>query len=230
MTAEFDKSLRARLADLHAQRVASWDPAVLQVNINQRATLVLQARHTRFVQAGDTVAPFRVPEVEGSWLESRDLLASGPLVLVFFRFAGCPACNIALPYYRDYLAPALRAQGATLLALSPQVPERLIEIKQRHALGFPVASDVGNEIARGFNILYEFDAASRQRALESGRPIGEVTGTGTWELPMPAVVVIDRDRIVRFADVSPDWLVRTEAKDVLAALRGIASEPARVPA
>jgi len=230
MTTEFDKSLRARLADLHARRVASWDPAVLQVNINQRATLVLQARHTRFVQAGDTVVPFRVPEVEGGWLESRSLLASGPLVLVFFRFAGCPACNIALPYYRDHLAPALRAEGATLLALSPQVPERLIEIQQRHALDFPVASDVGNEIARRFNILYEFDAASRQRALESGRPIGEVTGTGTWELPMPAVVVIDRDHIVRFADVSPDWLVRTEAEDVLAALRRIASEPARVPA
>jgi peroxiredoxin len=46
-----------------------------------------------------------------------------------------------------------------------------------------------------------------------------VVGTGTWELPQPAAIVIGRDRIVHFADVSPDWLVRTEAEPILEAVR-----------
>ena len=47
-------------------------------------------------------------------------------MLVFFRSAGCPACNIALPYYRDELAPGLAALGVRLIAVSPQVRERLV--------------------------------------------------------------------------------------------------------
>jgi peroxiredoxin len=168
--------------------------------------------------------------VDGASLRLSTLLANGPVVLVFFRFAGCPACNIALTYYRDHLAPDLRELGATLLALSPQVPERLVEIKRRHRLDFFVASDLDNALGREFGILYGFDEASRRAALARGKPIGEVTGTGTWELPMPAVIVIDQHRIVRFADISPDWLVRTEAPELLAQVRALGHVPAALSA
>jgi peroxiredoxin len=36
---------------------------------------------------------------------------------------------------------------------------------------------------------------------------------------MPATIVIDETGHVRFADVSPDWLVRTEPGDVIDAVR-----------
>ncbi len=219
-------SLHDRLAALHAERVATWAPAALQVNIDQRATLVAQARTARFIQPGDVVAEFAVPSVDGTTLQLGQLLVGGPVVLVFFRYAGCPACNIALPYYRDTLAPGLRELGATLLALSPQIPERLVEIRDRHALGFAVASDTGNEIGRRFGILYSYDEASRAASLARGKGIGEATGTGTWELPQPAVVVVDQAQVVRYADVSPDWLVRTESGDVLAAVRALAGQRA----
>jgi hypothetical protein len=35
------------------------------------------------------------------------------------------------------------------------------------------------------------------------------------------VVVVDRDHVVRFADVHPDWMVRTEAAAVIAAVRSL---------
>jgi peroxiredoxin len=43
---------------------------------------------------------------------------------------------------------------------------------------------------------------------------------------MPTVVVIDQDRVVRFADVHPDWLVRTEADAVIDAVRPLVPVPA----
>jgi len=43
---------------------------------------------------------------------------------------------------------------------------------------------------------------------------------------MPAVVVIDANRVVRFADVHPDWLVRTEAGPVIDAVRALIQVPA----
>jgi len=223
MSQKFKESLHQIFRDLHAERVATMDPAKLQVNIDQRRTLVETADRSRFVKVGDTVEPFSVPEVDGGHITLDALVEHGPAVLIFFRFEGCPACNLALPYYERNLVPGLKPFRARLLALSPQVPERLGAIKHRHSLSFDVASDVGNALGRKFGILYTFDEASQKLSLANNRPIGEVTGTGTWELPMPTAVVIDRSRVVRFADVHPDWLVRTEADDILSAVAAIAT-------
>jgi len=212
------ESLNRLLADLHAQRVATWEPAALQVNIDQRQRLVDEARHEDFVKTGDSLEPFTLLKVEGGNLSRDALLAHGPAVLIFFRFAGCPACNIALPYYQRQLYPRLHALGVPLVAVSPQVPEKLLEIKTRHNLELQVASDPDNQLGRRLGILYSFDEASRKAALAKGNGIGETTGTGTWELPQPTVVVIARDATVAFAEVSPDWLVRTEADPVLRAV------------
>ena len=220
------KSLKERLADLHAERVSTWDPAVLKINIDQRATLVETADPSAWVKVGERLEPFTLLDVEGGVLSLEALVQRGPAVLVFFRFAGCPACNIALPYYEERLASGLRDLGATLVAVSPQVPERLVEIKTRHGLSFKVASDPNNDLGRRFGILYTADEASQAAQRAKGGFIGDTTGTGTWELPQPAVVVIDHDRVVRFVDVSPDWLVRTEADPVLEAVRDITLVPA----
>ncbi|TCU14019.1 peroxiredoxin [Rhizobium sullae] len=182
-----------------------------------------------FVKTGDAVEPFDLIEVGGEQLTRDALLKNGPLVLVFFRFAGCPACNIALPYYNLHLAPELATLGATLVGISPQVPERLVAIKERHKLDFLIASDKDNALGRRFGILYTFDEPSKHSSIAGGAPIGEVTGTGTWELPMPATIVIDESGHVRFADVSPDWLVRTEPGEVIDAVRKLTTRAAPDP-
>jgi len=218
---EAAESLRQQFEQLHAHRVATMRPEDLQVNIDQRRELVETADRSKFVKQGDVIENFSVQEVDGRTLTLDGLLADGPVVLVFFRFAGCPACNIALPYYQRQLQPGLTPLGATLVAISPQVPERLIEIKQRHNLDFAVASDAGNALARRLGITFTANEASRRLAREKGYDLGEVTGTGTWELPHPTVVVIDRHHVVRYADISPDWLIRTEAGPVLDAVRSL---------
>ncbi len=215
------ESLREIFRQLHAWRVAHYDPAQLQVNIDQRQRLVDEADPAKWVQVGSTVHPFSVQEVDGATLTLDALLERGPLVLVFFRFEGCPACNLALPYYQRNLLPGLEKLGATLLALSPQVPEKLVAIKRRHELGFLVATDRDNALGRRFGILYTADEASQKAALARGRTVGDTTGTGTWQLPQPTVMVIDTERRARFVDVSPDWLVRTEAEPVLTAVAHI---------
>jgi len=227
MTDQHEDSVNRLLQNLHAERVATWKPEDLQVNINQRRRLVEGANAGGFVKVGDVLEPFSVPAVDGSIVELDQLLATGPVVLIFFRFAGCPACNVALPYYQRRLYPALRELGATLLALSPQIPDKLLAIRERHDLEFLVASDLNNELGARFGILYTFDEASKAAALARGSPIGDVTGTGTWELPMPAAIVIDRGRVVRFVDVSPDWLVRTEAGPLIEVVRSLQAESAR---
>jgi peroxiredoxin len=196
-------------------------PADLQVNIDQRQLLEDTADRAAFVQAGAVVEPSSLPEVHGGTITLTDLLRAGPAVLLFFRYAGCPACNIALRHYQAELYPALAELGATLVAVSPQVPDRLVEIKNRFGFGFPVGSDPANGLARRFGITFTASPASQAHARERGGDLGAVLGTGQWELPMPTIVVIDQSSVVRFADVHPDWLIRTEASVVIDAVRAL---------
>lgn len=213
-------SLTAKFDALHAEREKSWEPEKLRRNVEQRRALVAAFDPATTVNAGEQVAPFSLEWANGEVVDSAELTADGPVALIFFRFAGCPACNIALPHYDATLRPALEVLGLRLVAVSPHLPEQgLGAIAARHALGFPVAADRGNRLGRQLGLTFIPDDAP-PAAPDDATWIGALTGTGTWELPKPAVVVIDRDHLVRFADVSPDWLRRTEADTVIRALEG----------
>jgi peroxiredoxin len=209
-------NLRARYAALQAERERDWPPAQLARNAAQRQQLVARFDAATVAQAGDVLPDLAFDDVEGGELKLDALTAQGPALFIFFRFAGCPACNIALPYYAETLWPVLRARGVPLVALSPQQPDRLVEIKHRHDLPFTVATDRDNQLARLLGISFVPD--DRPSPPPAGW-IGEVTGTGSWELPQPAVLLLGPGRVVQRLQVSPDWLDRPEADDILAWLR-----------
>ena len=45
-----------------------------------------------------------------------------------------------------------------------------------------------------------------------------VNGDDTWELPIPATYILDRDRTVLYANANPDYTDRPEPLDILATL------------
>jgi peroxiredoxin len=211
-------TLKARYAALQAERERNWSPAQLAGNARQRQQLVDRFDAAAVAQPGDIVPPFALSDVEGGTLTLDALTSDGPALLIFFRFAGCPACNIALPHYAEALYPALRDRGIKLIAVSPQPADRLKDIKVRHDLPFAVASDPDNGLARLLGVSFVPD--DRPEPPPAGW-IGEVTGTGTWELPQPTVLLLGPGRVVQWIQVSPDWLARPEAEDILSAIDAV---------
>jgi peroxiredoxin len=210
--------LAIRFAALQQERERSWTPDQLTRNAAQRRGLVNRFDAEKTVRPGDRLAPFELHDTTGDTIRLDDLVLAGPAVLIFFRYSDCPACNIALPLYDSGLGPALAAAGVALVAISPQVPERLAAIKARHGLGLTIATDPDNRLARRLGITFVPD--DRPVPPPAGW-IGEITGTGSWELPQPTVLIVDEEHIVRFVAVSPDWLDRPEASTILAALDGV---------
>ncbi len=209
------ETLSSLFGALIAERERSWPVEQLARNVAQRRQLMKRFDPAGVIQPGSRLPPFLLTDIEGGAITTPDLIEGRPHVLLFFRYAECPACSIALPHYAKTLWPELERRGIGLIAISPQVPERLHAIKERFALPFPVASDGGNRLARAIGILFAPDEQPDPPPL--GWP-GEITGTGTWELPQPTVLVLDSEGIVRSVAVSPDWLDRPEAEDILAAV------------
>ena len=218
MTKAAQESLKAQFDTLHAERERTWEPEKLARNVEQRRALVAAFDASATVQVGDEVAPFTLDLSTGGQVSRDQLLADGPVLLIFYRFSGCPACNIALPYYDRQLSAPLRAAGVRIVAVSPHLPERgLDDIRTRHDLGLTVASDRGNALGRTFGLTFE-PADNPPVPIDDENWIGALTGTGSYELPQPAAILIGQDRIVRFVDISPDWLDRVEADDILTAV------------
>jgi peroxiredoxin len=214
-------SVQKNLDALQAWRDTEWTPEHLAEHHAYRQKLQEEADWSRMVQVGDVVAPFVLDEVDGGSVALADLLRTGPAVLIFFRFENCPACNAALPAYRDALAPELARIGVHLLAISPQIPERLVAIKRRLDLPFPVASDPHASLIRSLGIAFAPTPEEQVERLRLGYDNPAVLGNRRWDLPYPTVVVIDQDYVVRFADAHPNWMVRTEVDTVLDEVRSL---------
>lgn len=209
------------LDDLQAERNATWSEDRLAAQAALRQSLEDDADRSRFLKAGDHVAPFVLDEADGGQVVLSELLAEGPVVLLFFRFEGCPACNAALSGYQATLSGPLRQLGARLVAISPQVVDRLGAIKQRHGLEFVVASDPGAQLIDSFGIGFAPDEEARERSRAEGHDLGATLGTGSWTLPYPTAVVIDTAGVATFVDVHPNWMVRTLASTILDEVRKI---------
>ena len=169
---------------------------------------------------GDAAPDFTLPDAMGRETRLSDLLASGPVVLTFYRGSWCPYCNSQLRDYQAALA-RIEADEAHLVAVSPQTPDSTMSIQDRQGLTFPVLSDVNNRVSREYGLVFEVDAQTRGQYEAVGIDLAASNGTDTWELPVPATYVIDRDGVIRYAFVEADYTRRATAAQVLEALQAV---------
>jgi peroxiredoxin len=171
------------------------------------------------VTAGSTVADFKLPDAAGEQVSLDELVSGGPAVLVFYRGGWCPYCSLTLRTYQQELLPQLEKLGVRLVGISPQLPDGSLSTREKNELEFTVLSDVGNDVARSLGITYRQEQDVRNGAKALGVDVAEVNGASDVELPHPAVLIVDRDKTIRFIDVHPDYTTRTDPSDIVSALR-----------
>jgi peroxiredoxin len=142
-------------------------------------------------------------------------------VLVFYRGAWCPYCNVALRAYQADLLPALDKRNVGLIAVSPQKPDGSLSARESNELTYTVLSDPGNQLARALGVVTEHGAEAKAAQLGLGLDLAEVNADGTHELPMPTVAIVDGTGVLRWIDVHSDYSTRTEVPEILAALETI---------
>jgi peroxiredoxin len=160
-------------------------------------------------------------DVHGAPTSLARLRDGRPAVVVFYRGAWCPYCNIALRTYQAELVPALSERGVELIAVSPQKPDGSLTSAQSNELTYSVASDPGNHIATALGILTEPSSDSIAAQAKLGLDTTEVNADGTTALPMPTTVVVDAAGIIRWIDVHPNYTTRSEVPDILAAVDAV---------
>ncbi|WP_312872070.1 peroxiredoxin-like family protein [Amycolatopsis dendrobii] len=141
-----------------------------------------------------------------------------PAVVVTYRGAWCPYCNVALRAYQEQLVPVLAERGIELIAISPQKPDGSLSMAEKNELTFTVLSDPGNQIAAALGVLTAPTESARAAQATLGLDLTAANADGSHGVPMPTVVLVDAEGTIRWIDVHPNYTTRTEVEEIATAL------------
>jgi peroxiredoxin len=210
-------ALQDQLDEITANTRHLVQPERLAVGERAVAELFASGIEDRILPVGGVAPSFALQDSNGKLVRSEDMLALGPMVVKFFRGRWCPYCMTELESWRD-LYGQVREHGALMVAIGPQTVRQSDFMVSQHGLPFPVVSDVGNQLAEQFGLVYavpEYHRAYYRSILVN---IPFVNGDESWRLPLPATYVIARDGRVIFAEAHADFRVRPEPENALAVL------------
>ena len=106
------------------------------------------------------------------------------------------------------------------MAVSPELPEHLREIKEQRKLSFDILHDPGGAVASTYGLTFTLPDDLQQIYAGFGLDLPTLNGDGAWRLPIPARIIVDTRGTIRYARIHPDYTTRPEVEDTLEALRG----------
>ncbi len=210
--------LQQQLDEIVAQGRSQLPADVLQKLLSPIEQLITSGAAEQALKEGEQARDFTLPDALGNAVTLSHLLKQGPVVIAFYRGEWCPYCNLQLHAYQRML-PQIQALGASLVAISPQTPDHSLTLAEKQALTFAVLSDVGNQVARQFGLVFTIDEAVRAAHKQIGVDLPAYNGDESWELPMPGTFLVDQAGTVRLAFVDPDFTHRLEPSIIIAELK-----------
>ncbi|QQS42439.1 MAG: AhpC/TSA family protein [Acidobacteriota bacterium] len=169
------------------------------------------------LNVGAQMPAFSLKDAYDKQVTSGDLLKDGHIVLVFYRGAWCPFCNLYLRGLQRSIGD-FRERGAQLVAISVEPPDRSLKVVKDNKLEYTVLSDPGLETARKFGIVYTLPEILDSAAKQRGFDIGKYNGTEKSELPVSATYVVSREGKIEFAFLDVDYKKRAAPEDILKTL------------
>ena len=171
------------------------------------------------LNVGDTAVDAELPDANGKLVKLSALWAKGPVVVVWYRGGWCPYCNIQLQAMQETL-PAIKAKGGTLVAITPETPDNSLSTVEKNKLEFVVLSDLGNEVARQYGVVFKLPAKVspiyKQRI-----DLSKYNGDDSDELPLAATYVIDQTGKITYAFLDANYTTRAEPADIMSALEAL---------
>jgi peroxiredoxin len=177
------------------------------------------------LELGEVAPEFTLPDATGAEVRLRDRLDHGPAVVVFYRGAWCPHCDLHLRGLEAALGD-IRARGASLIAISPQAPDASLSLTDKLSLEFDLLSDLDQSVSQRWRLQFELPAELHDTYRSMGMALDEHNADGSWRIPIPATFVLDDGGVVRARHVDPNYRERMDPADVVAALDDVGARSA----
>ena len=119
----------------------------------------------------------------------------------------------------NLILPEIEQAEAKLVAISPQTVKQSFFMHDQHKLRFPLLSDTGNQIARKFGLSYQVPELQQTVYRRAFVNLPFTNGDESWELPIPATFILDRDGTILYASANEDYTERPEPAAIVEFLK-----------
>jgi peroxiredoxin len=206
------------LREIFAERkelISKYVPAETQA-IHAQAVAELKACQlsARILPVGAKAPDFELPDHNGTPVNSSALRSKGRLVLCFIRGRWCPFC-VGQVEAINVILPQIEQARATLVAISPQTVKQSFFMHDQHKMRFPLLSDAANRLARQFGLTYRVPSTQEAVYRRAFVNLPFTNGDDSWELPIPATYILDRDAMILCATANEDYMERSEPAAIL---------------
>src|SRR5437588_9114107 len=114
----------------------------------------------------------------------------------------------------------VRARGAHMVAITPELERYTLNaVHKKLKLTFDILTDLHLKVAEQFRLVFTLPDYLRDLYKSFGSTLDRFHDESEYRLPMPARYVIDRQGIVRAADVNADYTIRPDPAETVKALR-----------
>lgn len=168
------------------------------------------------LNVGDKAPNFEGVNQVGEKVSLENLLIDGPVVITFYRGEWCPYCNKYLAEL-DENYPKMKELGASLVAISPELPEYIEKVADKMEHPYSIISG-GTPIMQQYNLDFQLTKKTLVKYKLWGINLSKSNGNEDNTLPIPATYVIDKNGIIVYKHFDENYKVRAEVEDILNAL------------
>jgi peroxiredoxin len=183
--------------------------------------LAPSADQIRPVLLGSTLPDVALTTLNGKATTLKAQVAGKPAILVFYRGGWCPYCNLQLSDLR-LIKKQAESLGYQIIAISPDRSEELKRTMGKQKLDYTLLSDNKAAALKAFGIGFVLDAATIQKYKGYGIDLEKASGETHHALPVPSVFIVDKQGILQFSYVHPDYAARVPGSVILEAAKVIA--------
>ncbi|WP_289039692.1 peroxiredoxin-like family protein [uncultured Zobellia sp.] len=170
------------------------------------------------LQIGDHIPNALLTDITGNDFQLASLLSTDYLILNFYRGGWCPYCNMELREY-ERLKTEFQSYGANILAISAEVPQLAAQTHAKNEITFPLATDKNAVFMKEVGIVFSISEKAQKDFVGFGMDFKNIHGNENFELPVPAIYVIDKNLKIAFVHIEEDYMTRLEPKELLKKLK-----------
>lgn len=203
------KTLEARIAEYEEVKKQKVPSDILAIMAQATEQLKSDEIDNNSLKTDDIAPEFTLANHKGEMRSLYELLDDSVVVLSFYRGGWCPYCNLELNTLQQVL-PEIEARRATLIAVSPEQPDKSLSTREKNELAFDVLYDQGNKVADAFGLVFSLPESLRPIYDKFGIDVPGYNGDDTFQLPIPATYIIGQDGKVLYHFVDLDYTKRLE--------------------
>ena len=113
----------------------------------------------------------------------------------------------------------VRALGAQVVVLTPELERYTRALHKKLNLTFDMLTDLHLKTAEQFRLVFTLPDYLRDLYKSFGNALDRFHDEPEFRLPIPARYVVDKQGIIRAADLNADYTVRPEPSEILRQLR-----------